>query len=236
MSSQKHRSTDSPSGPPVLTARNLTDTGLALRTRHVPVGSDLDADGKALIMLTGANQGGKSTLLRAIGLAQLMLDAGMFVTADTLGASTSTGVFTHYRREEDTGLKHGKLDDELVRISNLIDHLTPGALLLLDESFASTNEREGSQIATDIVEALLQAGVRVCYVTHLYTLSHGLANRHDPRHLFLRATRGPDGNRTYHLTPAEPESTSYAIDQFRQVFAEPLADRAGEGSARSHRA
>ena len=205
-----------------LTARNLTDVGLAVRSRQAPVGSDLDADGKGLIMMTGANQGGKSTLLRAIGLAQLMFDAGLFVAADSFRASPSTGVFTHYRREEDTGLRHGKFDDELVRMSQLIDRLTPDALVLLDESFSSTNEIEGSQIARDIVDSLVTAGIRACFVTHLYTLSNGLARQHDPRHLFLRAQRDGHQSLPHRLVPGEPEPTSYAIDQFWQVFAEPL--------------
>ncbi|MEO6997207.1 MAG: hypothetical protein ABI112_03910, partial [Terracoccus sp.] len=205
-----------------LSARGLVDVGLAVRSRQAPVGSDLDADNKALIMVTGANQGGKSTLLRAIGLAQLMFDAGLFVTAGRFRASPSTGVFTHYRREEDTTLQHGKFDDELVRMSQLVDRLTPNALVLLDESFSSTNEIEGSRVARDIVDSFVTAGIRVCFVTHLYPLSHGLAQQHDPRHLFLRAQRDSVGVRPYRLVPADPESTSYAVDQFRQVFAEPL--------------
>ena len=216
-----------------LTARGLVDVGLAVRSRQAPVGSDLDADGKGLIMVTGANQGGKSTLLRAIGLAQLMFDAGLFVAADHFRASPSAGVFTHYRRDEDTSLQHGKFDDELVRMSQLVDRLRPNAVVLLDESFSSTNEIEGSQVARDIVDSLVTAGIRVCYVTHLYQLSHGLAERHDPRHLFLRAPRDPDGLHPYRLVPAEPESTSYAVDQFRQVFAEPLTVRADRRGGRA---
>lgn len=205
-----------------LTARGLVDVGLAVRSRQAPVGSDVDADGKALIMVTGANQGGKSTFLRAVGLAQVMFDAGLFVAADSFRASPSAGVFTHYRREEDTDLQHGKFDDELERMSQLVDRLTPDAVVLLDESFSSTNEIEGSQVARDIVESLITAGIRVCYVTHLYKLSHGLAQQHDPRHLFLRAQRECDQLHPHQLVAAEPESTSYAIDQFQQVFAEPL--------------
>lgn len=216
------RPTVDPPDRHALTALSLTDVGLAVRSRQVLVGSDLDADGKDLIMMTGANQGGKSTLLRALGLAQLMFDAGMFVAADGFRASPSAGVFTHYRREEDTDLQHGKFDDELVRMSRLIDRLTPNALVLLDESFSSTNEIEGSQIARDLVDSLVTAGIRTCFVTHLYTLSHGLAHEHDPRHLFLRAQREGHQSLPHRLVPGEPEPTSYAIDQFQQVFAEPL--------------
>jgi DNA mismatch repair ATPase MutS len=149
-----------------------------------------------------------------------MLDAGLFVTADRYRGSTSAGVFTHYRREEDTALEHGKLDDELARMSQLIERSRPGALLLLDESFASTNEREGSEIATGVVDALLAAGIRIDCVTHLYALSHGLARRRVSEHLFLRAQRDTDRRRTFRLEPGDPESTSYAADLFQQVFAD----------------
>jgi hypothetical protein len=204
-----------------LTARDLVDPGLALRSGRRPVGSDVAADCKPLVMVTGANQGGKSTLLRAVGLGQTMFDAGMFVAAEAFRCSPSAGVFTHYRREEDDTLEHGKFDDELARMSRLVERLGPDALLLLDESFSGTNEREGSQIAHEVVDALVDSGIRVWYVTHLYTLSHRLAAQDDPRHLFLRAERRPDGQRSYRLTAGEPESTSYAADQFQEVFSEP---------------
>jgi len=198
----------------------LVDAGLSLRTRQPLTGNHIDADAKTLIVLTGANQGGKSTLLRALGLAQLMLDAGLFITADSYRGSTSSGVFTHCRREEDTTLEHGKLDDELARMSQLIERVRPGAVLLLDESFASTNEREGSEIATGVVDALLAEGIRIYYVTHLYALSHGLARQRRSEHLFLRAQRDTDRRRTFRLEPGDPESTSYAADLFQQVFAD----------------
>lgn len=205
-----------------LDCHGLVDIGLAVRTGLRPIGSDLAGDGKALIMMTGANQGGKSTLLRAVGLAQLMVNAGTFVCAQEMRASVSTGVFTHYRREEGGALRHGKFDDELHRMSRLVDRLRPGCLVLLDESFSSTTEREGSQVARDIVDAFVAAGIRVCMVTHLYTLSHGLAEQADPLHLFLRAQRDGDGHHSFRLVPGSPESTSHALDEYRKVFAEPL--------------
>lgn len=202
-----------------LECRGLVDAGLALRAREHLIGNDLHADGKRLLVLTGANQGGKSTLLRGLGLAQLMLNAGMFVTASSFIGSTSTGLVTHYRREEDAGLEHGKLDDELDRMSHLVDRLAPSTLVLLDESFSSTNEREGAEIAHDVVAALLDAGMRVAYVTHLYALAHRLAQTRDATYLFLRAQRSPDGSRTFRLEPGTPEPTSHAHDIHAQVFA-----------------
>jgi DNA mismatch repair ATPase MutS len=141
------------------------------------------------VVITGANQGGKSTLLRGIGLALLMMQSGMFVTATAFRASVSTGIFTHYKREEDNTMTSGKLDEELGRISEIVGHLKPGGTVLLNESFAATNEREGSEIARQIVHALTESGVRVILVTHLFDLADGLHNEHLDTALFLRADR-----------------------------------------------
>ena len=59
------------------------------------------ADDKGLFMITGANTGGKSTFLRSVGLAHLMMQAGMFVPAESFSSEVCDGVFTHYKREED---------------------------------------------------------------------------------------------------------------------------------------
>ena len=75
-------------------------------------------------MITGANQGGNSTLVRALGLAQLMMQSGMFVGADSFRANVCSGVHTHYKREEDLTMEGGKLDEELGRMSQLVDRLT----------------------------------------------------------------------------------------------------------------
>jgi hypothetical protein len=202
-----------------LSARGLYDASLALSLDDgQAVGNDLDADGRQLIMITGANQGGKSTFLRSAGQAYLMMQAGMFVPAGSFAASVSTGVFTHFKREEDVTMKMGKLDEELDRMSAIADQLTPGGLLLCNESFASTNEREGSEIARQVIRALTEAGIRIIFVTHLYDLAERCYAQHDPATLFLRAERQPDGRRTFRLPAGEPLPTSYGQDLYQQVF------------------
>jgi len=208
-----------PAARGALEAGGLIDAGLALRGTGNLVGNDLHATGKTLIMITGANQGGKSTLIRAIGLAQLMMHAGMFVTANSYQASVATSVLTHYRREEDPTMMHGKLDEELFRMSALVDRTGRHAIVLFNESLACTNEREGSQIARQIIEALQQASVRVLYVTHMFSLAHAIYEERRASDEFLRAERRPDGRRTYKLIPGEPEPTSHGRDLYDQVFA-----------------
>jgi len=202
-----------------LSARGLYDASLALNLDDgQAVGNDLNADGKQLIMITGANQGGKSTLLRSAGQAFLMLQAGMFVPANSFAASVGTGVFTHFKREEDVTMEMGKLDEELDRMSVIAGQITAGCLLLCNESFASTNEHEGSEIARQVIRALTEDGIRIIFVTHLYDLAERYYLQHDPAALFLRAERQPDGHRTFRLPPGEPLPTSYGQDLYQQVF------------------
>jgi DNA mismatch repair ATPase MutS len=204
---------------PMLAAEGLRDASLALRSEAEIVGNDVAADGKPLVVITGANQGGKSTFLRSVGLAQLMMQCGMFVTAHSYAADVRDGLFTHFKREEDAEMESGKLDEELARMSEIAAEISPGALLLCNESFAATNEREGSEIAREIIRALLDAGVKVFFVTHMYELAHGFeSDPRAPQTLFLRAERTEEAERTFRLLEGEPLSTSFGADVFERVF------------------
>jgi DNA mismatch repair ATPase MutS len=200
--------------------RGLYDVCLSLHLRQRAVGNDVDADGKSAVIITGANQGGKSTFLRSIGLAQLMMQAGMFVAAESFAANICRSLFTHYKREEDATMKSGKFDEELKRMSEIADRLTADSMLLFNESFAATNEREGSEIARQIVSALLEKGFKVFFVTHQYTFASGLHAQRLKNTLFLRAERESDGTRTLKLVVAEPLQTSYGEDLYNQIFGE----------------
>lgn len=210
-----------PAGTPALAARGLYDVSLSLALgAGRAVGSDLEADDKRLIMITGANRGGKSTFLRSLGLAQLLMQAGMFVPARSFRADIRTGLFTHFKREEDATLRSGKLDEELGRMSSIVDDVDADSLVLLNESFASTNEREGSEIGRQIVRALLEAGIKVGYVTHMFDLASSLAAERNGEAAFLRAERLPDGRRTFRIVPGEPLPTSHGQDIYGRIFTE----------------
>jgi DNA mismatch repair ATPase MutS len=220
-----------PAGTPALSARGLYDACLSLALGPArAIGSDVEADGKRLVVITGANRGGKSTFLRSLGLAQLLLQAGMFVPAESFRADVRDGLFTHFKREEDAGLRSGKLDEELGRMSAIVDQARPGSLVLLNESFASTNEREGSEIGRQIVRALLEAGIKVGYVTHMYDLASSLDAERDGKAAFLRAERLVDGRRTFRIVPGEPLPTSHGQDIYRRIFGDG-ADGAGSAAA-----
>jgi hypothetical protein len=209
------------------TCIGLRDACLALSTPRAVVGNDLQADGQRLIVITGANQGGKSTFLRSLGLAQVMMQSGLFVAAESFSAECCQGLFTHYRREEDLSLTSGKLDEELGRLSAIVDGLRPNSMLLCNESFAATNERKGSEIAWQVVRALVERGVKVVFVTHLYEFARRCWKARLNGTLFLRADRQVDGGRTFRVQPGEPLATSYGLDLYHRIF----EDAPGRGGA-----
>ena len=203
---------------PTLSAQQLYDVSLAFHLDSRVVGNTVDADGKALVMITGANQGGKSTFLRSVGLAQLMMQAGMFVGAESFTANVRHGVFTHYKREEDETMTRGKLDEELSRMSRIVDQIQPLGVLLCNESFASTNESEGSEIGRQVIGALNEAGVKVLLVTHLFDLSQRFQRDAPDGALFLRAQRLSDGTRTFKIREGEALPTSHGKDLYDEIF------------------
>jgi len=197
--------------------RGLYDVCLALKMKRRIVGNDVTVGNKNLVIITGANQGGKSTFLRSIGLSQLMLQSGMFVPAESFSSNICDSLFTHYKREEDVAMKSGKLDEELKRMSGIVDNITSNSLVLFNESFGATNEREGSEIARQIVTALLEKGIKVFFVTHLYAFARGLHEKSDNA-VFLRAERQADGRRTFKLVEGEPLQTSFGEDVYKTIF------------------
>ncbi|QLY27992.1 DNA mismatch repair protein [Nocardia huaxiensis] len=210
-----------PVGSPALSCTDLRDPLLSLTSAKV-VGNDIAAPAVTLIVITGANSGGKSTVLRSLGTAQLLMQAGMFVTAGSFTADLREGLHTHFVRAEDATMTHGRLDEELHRLRAITDALPATGMLLCNEPFASTNDRDAAAIAAPIFAALTDAGVKVVVVTHLYEYARHRHAEHHPADLFLRADRTRDGHRTYTFTPAAPEPTSHGDDIFTTIFGYPL--------------
>jgi DNA mismatch repair ATPase MutS len=215
-----------------LSFSNLYDPTLALSMGRGVVGNDFNVDHRDIVIITGANTGGKSTFLRSIGLAQLMMQAGMFVSANSFTSEVCHGICSHFKREEDVTMESGKWDDELSRMSKIVDNIKPDSLLLFNESFASTNEREGSEIASHIVGALLDRKVKIFFVTHLYHFASVLFAKKTDNAAFLRAERRTDGTRPFKLCEAEPLQTSYGPDLYEKSFGESREEKRSPKSER----
>jgi hypothetical protein len=206
-----------PPAPAGFACTDLRDACLELQSPGVVVGNDVQADGKPLVIITGANSGGKSTFLRSVGVAQLMMQCGLFVTARSYRASVTRGVFTHFIREEDADMTSGRLDEELRRMSAIADHIGPHCLMLFNESFAGTNEREGSEIGRQVVRALLDEEVTVFFVSHRFDFADSFRRQRADSTVFLRAERQADGRRDYKLAVKDPLPTSFGEDLYYRL-------------------
>jgi DNA mismatch repair ATPase MutS len=100
----------------------------------------------------------------------------------------------------------------------MADIIKRNSLLLCNESFAATNEREGSEIAGQITGALVESGIKVFFVTHLYEFARGVYDKKMANAMFLRAERRADGVRTFRVLEGEPLQTSYGDDLYKRVF------------------
>lgn len=209
-----------PAGTAKLTCTGVWEPCLAL-TESLPVdGHDLEGDGRSLVIITGANSGGKTTLLRSIGVAQLMMQAGMFVCAETFEATTVSGLFSHFVRPEDPTMNRGRLEEELARMSAIAHQLEPGGLILFNESFHSTNEREGSEIAAEIVEAVRDSESRAVCVTHQYDFARRFLAEADTTVLFLRAEPPAETPPRYRIVSAPPLPEAFGRELYSAIFAD----------------
>ncbi len=204
-----------------LTFRELKEFVMCLEQRVDAVGNTCDMKHKMLLIVTGANQGGKSTFLRSIGIAQVMMQSGLMVTAERFESAIFPDLFTHFTRREDSEMNSGRLDEELGRMNQIIEHLGEHPLLLLNESFATTTEKEGSVIAYDIIKALNEIGVKILTVTHLLSFARKMYQEcqesPDSDIEFLSAERLQGGVRTFKMIQHAPELTSFGLDLYEEI-------------------
>ncbi len=124
-----------------------------------------------IVILTGPNQGGKTTYMQAVGQAQVMAQAGLFVPGRRARISPVEGIYTHYPVEERLELGTGRFGDEARRIRAIFEQATRDSLVLLNESLSTTNMGESLYLAQDIVQVLRQIGLRAIFTTHLHELA-----------------------------------------------------------------
>lgn len=199
--------------------RNLYEVSMALTTLQTPVDNSFQ-DSCRLHIISGANQGGKSTFLRSVGIAQVMMQAGMFVPASYYEGKLYDNILTHFTRREDCAMNSGRLVEEMKRMDRIVNLITSDSLILLNESFASTTEKEGSQIAENIIQAFYDSGVHVFSVTHLFTFASRMYEKKLPAARFFSAERLDDGSRTFKMIDHEPTETSYGLDLFYEMIGE----------------
>lgn len=207
-------------GSTVFDAKGLYNPCVALKVDYDIVTNDISMDkGNALIyVLTGPNRGGKSVITCAIGLAQAMLQLGMFVPADSAEISIADAIFTHFPTGADDTIDKGRLGEECARLRDIFEAVTNDSLVLLDESLSSTGSFEASYIAAEVLAGLSRVGCRCLFSTHL----HELAAEIDSINARTAADGGvsidtlvagiEEGKRSFKIFRKKPDGKSYARD------------------------
>lgn len=127
--------------------------------------------GGRVLILTGPNQGGKTTYMLGIALLQVLGQVGLYVPGRWARLSPVDNIYTHFPIEEKPQADTGRFGDEAKRLSTIFHQLTRNSLVLLNESLASTSAGESLYLAQDVVSILRRIGCRAIYSTHMHELA-----------------------------------------------------------------
>lgn len=187
-------------GSPRSSFERLFNPFLLLET-VAPVPCDIEHGEHAITIITGPNSGGKTRLLQAVGLTQLLAQAGLFVPARSARLSIRSGMFVSLVQHAEADQSEGRLGTELLRIRRLFESLPLGGLAILDELCSGTNPTEGEEIFELLIELLGELRPAAFISTHFLGLAARLERDRPVDLTFLEVELGPSGKATYRFTP-----------------------------------
>ena len=166
-------------------------------------------------ILTGANNGGKTTFVRAVGVCQILAQAGFFVPAEECELSVCDCIYTHFPKEEQKGIDASKFTSEIKQFKAIIDSITDRSLLLMNESLQSTTPAECVDIASRLTVLFAKRGVRGIFATHLIDVAANADKLNESAGggsviKSIVSAVGENGERTYRIKEGAPMRNSFA--------------------------
>jgi len=183
-------------------ARELTDlfNPFLLLEEHPPRPCDLTTRG--IVVITGPNSGGKTRLLQALGISQVLGQAGLFVPARAARLPWQDGLFASLSLSPEVDQREGRLGTELLRIRRMFEKLEVGSLVLVDELCSGTNPAEAEELFRMVLALLLELSAHAFVTTHFLEFASRLeAAQTLPGLEFLRVGLDPDNRPTYRFEP-----------------------------------
>jgi DNA mismatch repair protein MutS2 len=185
---------------------------LLLALTETPVPTDLTMPkSKPIHLVTGPNSGGKTRLLQAVGIAQVLAHCGLYAPCAHATMPLAAGLFASIVEFDRADQSEGRLGTELLRLRNLFASVPRGSLVLLDELCSGTNPSEAIEIVDMVLRLLRQIQPYALVTTHFLDFANQLQNRtpHDGL-AFLQAEVDEREGATFRFIPGVAK-TSLAV-------------------------
>ncbi len=209
-------------------ANSTFDLALARKrlAAHPPVvTNDFALDGRERIfVVTGPNQGGKTTFARTFGQLHHLAAVGCPVPGSAARLFLPDRIFTHFEKEENLSAMTGKLEDDLIRIGQILQEATGASIVILNETFASTTVHDARFLGTRLLTKLMRLGalgVYVTFVDELASLGEQVVS------MMSTVVPGNPAERTYKVVrkPADGLAHALAVAEKHGVTYERLRER-----------
>jgi DNA mismatch repair ATPase MutS len=187
------------------------DLALALKLAKEgkkPVPNDFELRGsERILVVTGPNQGGKTTFARMFGQLHYLTSLGLPAPGRSARLRLFDCVYTHFDREEQAEDLTGKLEDDLLRLHRITESATDASVVILNESLSSTTVDDALFISRQVLGELMARGSICACVTFLDELSHL-----GPETVSMVATVDPDDltSRTHKVVRRPADGLAYA--------------------------